>query len=350
MNNDSEALQSLFAWLLQDPPTNASSRDGEPSSPGTDAGSDGVEDLELADTDPLDSEEASPSLSSHCASEAFPPDRGGQQLKMGEIPAVQDRFYALLKRRVKTEIQRKPPLFPWESDVSDYPDYLLEEKVPEPLWTPQFLSLNLPVPVPEPVLAQLLERCQDLVQSSLRQGAKLVRAVEALFPGQPQTLNEVTGLVLRWAETQRGRQEPRNLASLLAQTDLPRTYEAATPRQQMVLSLLAAQDIIGSLTVDVSPVQPHKHRQWLTAAGMLHLEAEYQSGAEFPRLRVQCHLPCGGSLDIRCGETRATSQRPDEGCLSVEVFDPQPDQTYSLEVRFHNQDQKPLVFAICPKP
>ncbi|WP_017717729.1 hypothetical protein [Kamptonema formosum] len=350
MNKESEALQSLFAWLLQDPPTNASCRDGEPSSPGTDASGDGVDDLELADIDPLDSEEGSPALSSNCASEAFPPTPGGQQLKMGEIPAVQDRFYALLKRRVQIEIQRKPPLFPWESDVSEYSDCQLEEKVPEPLWTPQFLSLNLPVAVPEPVLVQLLERCQNLVQSSLRQGAKLVRAVEALFPGQPQTLNEVTGLVLRWAEAQRGRPEPRNLASLLAQTDLPSSYEAATPRQQMVLSLLAAQDIIGSLTVDVSPAGPRKYRQWLTAAGMLDLEAEYHSGVEFPRLRVQCHLPCGGSLEMRCGETRAMSQRPDEGCLSVEVFDPQPDQTYSLEVWFHNQDQKPLVFAICPKP
>src|SRR4028119_2296282 len=112
MNRDSEALQSLFAWLLQDPPINASAQAGDFSSSGTSAGDDGVEALEVADIDPLDSEEETPPISSHRASQVLPPDRGGQQLKLGDIPAVQDRFHSLLKRRMQIEIQEKLPLFP----------------------------------------------------------------------------------------------------------------------------------------------------------------------------------------------------------------------------------------------
>jgi hypothetical protein len=38
----------------------------------------------------------------------------------GEIPAVQDRFHALLKRRLLIEAQQKPPVFPWEKEAVDY--------------------------------------------------------------------------------------------------------------------------------------------------------------------------------------------------------------------------------------
>ncbi len=337
MNRNSEALQNLFAWLLQAPPTDASNPDGDSSSPGKTTGNDGIEDLELTDSDPLDSEEVSPLFSGCSASEGIPPDRGGQQLKMGEIPAVQDRFFSLLKRQLKTEIQRTPPLFPWESDVLEYPDYLLEEQVPERLWAAQLHKLNLPVRLPENILAQLLDRCADLVDSGLREGAKLVRAVEALFPDEPQALNYWADLVLRPA--------PR---SARPETDFPEAYESATPTQQMVLSLMAAREIMGNLTLNVSPSQRKEERQWLTGAGMLALEVEYRLAEQFPSLRVSSQLPCGGSLVFRCGQSQATAQRPDPGSLSVEVFDPQPGQTYSLEVRFHDLEQKPLMLAVCP--
>lgn len=337
MNRNSEALQNLFAWLLQDPPTDASTLAGAPSSPGTSAGNRGVEDLELADLDPLDSEEVSPPLSNRSASDGMSPDRGGQQIKMGEIPAVQDRFYAIVKRQLKSEIQRNLPCFPWESDVLEYPDYLLEEKVPQQLWLVHLQTLNLPVRVPEIILAQLLDRCTELVQSSLREGAKLVRAVEDIFPGQSVALNYWADLVLRPATR-----------SARPDIEFPDTYESATPTQQMVLSLMAAQEIMGNLTLKVAPNLRKVERQWLTAAGLMTLETDYQTQGRFPRLRIQSQLPCGGSLHLQCGQVQSTAQRPDSGCVSVEVFDPQPGQTYSLEVRFQNIDQKPLMLAVCP--
>lgn len=337
MNRDSEALQSLFAWLLQDPPINASPQAGDFSSSGTSAGDDGVEDLELADIDPLDSEEENPPISNHRASQVLPPDRGGQQLKLGDIPAVQDRFHALLKRRMQIEIQEKLPLFPWETEVSEYPDCGFEAQVPEQsLWTAQLQTLKLPVRVPETVLAPLLDRCQELVQSSLREGVKLVRAVEALFPDQSQTLNNIAGKMLLGPA--RGGYD----------FSFPDTYEAATQAEQILLSLLAAREIVGNLTLKVSPAQMRVERQWLTAAGVLSLDGEYQPEGQFPRLRIQSQLPCGGSLQLRCGQALATAQRPDGGCLSVEIFDPQPGQTYSLEVRFQNLENKPLMLAVCP--
>ncbi|HIK27046.1 MAG: hypothetical protein N3E45_07425 [Oscillatoriaceae bacterium SKW80] len=338
MNSNSEALQDLFAWLLQAPPTDASNPDGESSSPGKTTGNEGIEDLELTYSDPLDSEEVSRLFSNCIASEGIPLDeQGGQQLKLGEIPAVQDRFFSLLKRQLKTEIQRTPPLFPWESDVLEYPDYLIEEQVPERLWTAQLHKLNLPTRLPENILTQLFDRCAELVDSGLREGAKLVRAVEALFPDDLQALNYWADLVLRPAP-----RSPR------PETDFPEAYESATPTQQMVLSLMAAREIIGNLTLNVSPSQHKQERQWLTAVGMLTLEVEYRLTEHFPSLRVASQLPCGGSLVFRCGQSQATAQRPDPGYLSVEVFDPQPGQVYSLEVRFHNLDQKPLILAVCP--
>lgn len=335
MNKDSEALQDLFAWLLQDPPTDVSTLAGTPSSPGYFASHDGVEDLELADIDPLDSEEVSPPLSNRSASDGMSPDRGGQQLTMGEIPAVQDRFYAIVKRQLKSEIQRHLPCFPWESDVLEYPDYLFEEQVPNPVWLVQLQTLNLPVRLPETILAQLLDRCSEVVRSGLREGAQLVRAVEALFPGQSPSLNYWADLVLRPATR-----------SSKPEIEFPDTYELATPTQQMVLSLMAAREIMGNLTLKLSSSQRKVERQWLTAAGLLTLETEYQTQGRFPRLRIQSQLPCGGSLQMQSGDVQSTAQRPDTGCVSVEVFDPQPGQTYALEVRFQNLDQKPLMLAV----
>ena len=44
-----------------------------------------------------------------------------QSFNFGEIHAVQERFQALLKQRLRLEYENKPPLFPWESEVSEYP-------------------------------------------------------------------------------------------------------------------------------------------------------------------------------------------------------------------------------------
>ncbi|MBW4522783.1 MAG: hypothetical protein KME16_24350 [Scytolyngbya sp. HA4215-MV1] len=358
MNEDSDAMQQSFIRLLQDLAlTDVPPGTGQPA-PAQNI--DGVyrDDPAVAAWDTLDSEEFGV-FASQMGLHNLPFQRE-PLLQPGELPAVQDRFHALLKRRLQTEIQRHPPLFPWETEITDYEteslgvlqmaDMTEPSPVPvgasanrqRPVWLTQLQNLNLPVSLPETVLVQLLERCQEAVQSSLREGAKLVRVVESLFPDQSQSLNQLAGLVMV---------SPARSGGALASTafqgsDFPTSYEAAVPAQQMVLSLLAAREIIGSLTLSLSASAPTLERQWLTAAGVLTLQAGYTFGQTPGRLQIQGTLPCGGRLSLKAGEAHASTQRTSPGGLSLELLDLPTSQTYSLEVELQIPDQNPLVFAI----
>ncbi|MEG3977470.1 hypothetical protein QT970_23005 [Microcoleus sp. herbarium8] len=345
-NRDAEAFERHFLdWILQAPIPNASSEEQEnvndplPSEEwGETEENSGVEYWEWDEPDPLDYQMGSQSISP------------AQPLTIGEIPTVQDRFQTLLKERLRSEIEANPPLFPWETELKsyehDYPDDAVPQWVPPlHLWTPQLQNIRwgrLPIPIAQGVFAQLLEPCQQLVMSSLREGSKLVRAVDSLFPGQSEELNQLAGFVLRGAT--------RGITGLEVE-DLP-NYSEATIDQQMLMSLLAAREIIESLTLNCPVNQPPISREWLTALGTLTLSAQYLSNrnTEPPRpcLRVECEFPGGGSLELKGGDAEATAQRPNSGHLSVELFDPQPDKTYALEVKFQNFDTRPLMFAIRP--
>ncbi|HEY9645563.1 MAG TPA: hypothetical protein V6C88_04290 [Chroococcidiopsis sp.] len=257
---------------------------------------------------------------------------------------MQDRFYTLLKSRLRAEIEQKPPLFPWETEFCDYEsevtDWNAPKLVPAGLWSTHLLNLSLPVPMPEAVLNQLFNHCQAVVQTSLREGAKLVRAVEELFPGQSQTLNHLAGLVVATPA------RSGSSASLAALPGLPNRYDAATQPQQMALSLIAAREILESLTLRVSPEQPKIERQWNTAVGTLTLQAETLSG-QGP-LRIQGQLPSSGSLHLKGDDVQAIAQRTNPGYISVELYDFQPDRAYPLEVRLSDSDQTPLILAIYP--
>jgi len=358
MDNHSEALISqLLAWLQQDSvPTAAAPADGL-SADATSA------DLEMDDLDPLDVEELNvaydrtdeatpgrePSTDGLPPTQATPSPSSGWlgAGRTGEIPIVQNRFHALLKRRLQLEIERHPPLFPWETSISEYEhegaDAVAATWVPPiHLWMPQIARLNLPVSLPETALAQLLNACTQAMQSSLQPGAKMVRAVGSLFPEQPvASLNDLAGLVLLYPTRS-------TQAEQLLNTD----YEAATDEQKMALSLLAAKEIINELTLGVTPDNPVE-RQWQTALGQVNIKAEYKvqntvsvetpSGAS---LRVQVRLPKGGSATLGTHQASATAQRSYPGHISVELFDLQPNQTYPLEIRFSDLEQEPLVFAI----
>jgi hypothetical protein len=264
----------------------------------------------------------------------------------GEIPAVQDRFYALLKRRLQTEIQRNPPLFPWEKEFSEYPpesaDYGLAHPVlSSSLLMAQLRRLALPIPMPEVLLADLLGRCQDVVASSLREGAKLVKVVEEWFPNQSPTLNQLAGMVM--VSPARGSSLQQQLERLGGE-NLPGSYDMAIPTQQMTLSLLAAREILNLLTVNVSAQQPRAERRWLTDLGVLDLQVEYLADPITPSVRVLAELPCGGSLQLQTNQVRSLAERSDAGDLRLDLADLVPDQTYALEVRL--DEQSVLVFAL----
>jgi hypothetical protein len=351
MHDDSEVLQKKLLKLLQDLIPDVSLADMEAVSRQITG--------DLGHVSPTSVHSFSPQDASSLTSNQHGydvPEQRETLLELGEIPAVQDRFYSLLKQRLQTEIQKNPPLFPWESELQEYETDILSSgvlstteapadrvatgrgQVPAWLWVNQLKSLNLPMALPETVLTQLLQRCQEVAQSGLREGAKLVSAVEELFPDQNQALNYLAGLVI--TSPARSPQAVENPSSSVS-------YEAAAPAQQMLLSLLAAREILSSLSLVLSTNQPKVEREWVTEAGVLSLVAEYESDLDFSRLRIQSHLPCGGSLLLYGSEgPQSKAERPVGGNLSVELFDLEPHQIYSLEVRLNEKDSDPLVFMI----
>ncbi len=296
--------------------------------------------LPTDDLDPLVSEDFSSITPVLRDSVNFSPHSGVRLIHSGEIRTVQDRFHAILKRRLQAEIQRNPPLFPWETEITDY-EYEQTELAlgssSQGSWMAHLRNLNLPLALPELVLAELLEQCRRVVQLSLLEGAKLIQTVEALFPGHEQDLNALAGVVLLGASR----------SATLSAEELPESFETATPEQQMVLSLLAAKQMLDTLTIKVSEVQPVAERQWMTAMGLLTLEARYQTQGD-GGLKVQGRVPCAASLVLRSGAVETQASRLDPGHLSVELLGLQANQTYPLEVYLQGDDQQPLVFAVCP--
>jgi hypothetical protein len=185
MNRDPENIQKQILALLQDLLPNASVSDAEAISQAL-GGNTTDRSVLFEPLSPF------PSQNMNSASSGFPgsasPSQREALFQLGDVPAVQDRYYALLKNRLQSEIEQNPPLFPWETEQYRYETGWL--------WSRQLKTIQLPIPVPGDLLAKLLERCQNLAQSSLKEGAKLVQAVEELFPNQPEALNHLAGLVM----------------------------------------------------------------------------------------------------------------------------------------------------------
>jgi hypothetical protein len=289
-----------------------------------------VEEMEWEELDPLDSEEI----------DVFYPE--SQPLALGEIPTVKDRFESLLRDRLRMEIQQKPPLFPWETEwVADaiYPDVLNEVGVPDPSWwTAQREHFKWSAFLPETVFAQLLAPCQKMLHSALQDGAKLVGAVQTFFPEDPRGLNEWAGRLML------GEVRDPELQNL----QLP-AYEVATEKQKMVLLLLAAREIIDTLTLTCFWNRAPVSQEWRTTLGVLNLEVEYSSRDYGNCLRILAQLPAGGCLQFKSDRVETTARRAEAGYLNMELVDPQPDRIYRLNVLFHDAEQNPLCFAILPR-
>lgn len=350
MNSDSEMIRSLLLRLLEEPSSlsstpsgnSASSPSGKVSqaneSSGVDPQEDWVAEHGATPWDPLNSEELS----------SLPPEMARPDLvakthsffDLGDIPAVQDRFQALLKRKLQTEIERRPPLFPWESEVQEYPVDLPVFSAPEGVWIAHLRSLNLPTRLPDAVLADLLKRCQAIAATPLQQGLKLIKAVESLFPDQPQTLNQMADMVLVSAGAHRGSVTSAHMANL--STD----YDGANPQQKIALSMLAAQEILNNLSLSLSVDEPHRLRTWITAHGPIHVEATYNAEHHPQQIDLRIHLPISGTVQLQGQEVAAAAQRSGAGYLNLGISNPQPTQAYSLQIKLAGAEQTPLQFNI----
>ncbi|OZH52939.1 hypothetical protein AFK68_21040 [Hydrocoleum sp. CS-953] len=337
MNNETNKQvetfeKNFFDWLLSKPSSKEILAVGESQKPIEDRSAEIKGEEEWEELDPLDSEEID-----------CPYYNESPPITLGEVPTVYNRFESLLQKRLKAEIEAKPPIFPWEEPGYDteYPDVEAQDWVSSiSLWASQMKNIrwrNLSIPLTDSVTYQLLKSCQEIVKSDLLPGIRLVKAVENLFPGQSQSLNNLAGLVLV------GQSRDGELISPQVTN-----YDTATPRQQMLLSLLAAKEILSSLTLTCHLNQSVVRRQWESTLGWINIEAEYSIPEDRASacLRIKGQLPAAASLKIQGREVQATSQRSDPGTLWVELFDPQPDQKYELIIKLFNWDE-PLKFAVC---
>lgn len=254
---------------------------------------------------------------------------------------MQERFQAVLKRRLQVEIQNHPPLFPWETQLVDYPEFVEESSialVPAWGWLAQQSKLNLPVPLPEQIFQQLMDKCQLLLTSSLPLGPKLVQAVEGFFPEDYQLINDLAGLVLRSSY--------RSVDALETIPNIQRDYSDLQPRQQMALSLMAAKQLLENLTLAISFAHPVIEQQWQTDAGTLIVRAELQSVGKLIKLRVHSELPTPGVVKLEGNGTQAVASSVDANKASVEL-DCQPvNQTFTLAIACPELEQQPLLLAI----
>ena len=251
---------------------------------------------------------------------------------------MQTHFQSLLKRRLQSEIERRPPLFPWETELQEYP---LGATAPRSSpWLAQLRSLQLPTALPDAVLTRLLTRCQTLAQAALQPGVQLIQAVDELFPEQPETMNQIAGLVLAAGPSRDG----NNNRLQALEHAFPAGYEGANPQQQVTLAMLAAHEIFDTLTLSVSATAPTTERCWESAQGPLDLTVTY--GAD--GLQISAQLPGPGALRL-VGQGESVEQRQG-GAVTLSLPNPDLEQFYPLEVSLGTDEPTTLTFTLVVRP
>jgi hypothetical protein len=332
MNNDSDQIKSLFFELLQ------------PANPTIPSPSGDRVPIKAPIPEESASEVGSEAVSSERSQDSF---ETAQSFNFGDISTVQDRSHALLRNRLRLEFENRLPVFPWENEVKEYPVELpiefpafAQQPVSHlmPAWWPQIEQFRVANTLPQAVISQLLERCQVMAQSSLKQGSKLVKTVEALFPDYTSALDPIAQIVLTPAYRSSSRQ-----SSVLQELEtIAGSYDSASPEQQIALSMMAAQEIMSALTLAVSVQQPRLTREWITAQGLLTLDMVYQDGM----LLFHAQMPSGGELRLLGNACESTTVRSQRGRLSLVESEPEIGKTYVLEVTLQESGHRPLRFAV----
>ncbi|MGG6270819.1 hypothetical protein ACQ4M3_40590 [Leptolyngbya sp. AN03gr2] len=194
--------------------------------------------------------------------------------------------------------------------------------------------------MPDNLLEQLLERCQTVAVGSLREGAKLVQAVEALFPSQNQLLNNIAGYVMV-APVRSKAAKLQDLATEIGE-ELPATFDSAIETQQIALSLLAARQILEALTLHISPGQSIVERRWDTRIGTLLLKAGYKDN----QLLIRAMLPCGGGMSLRTESENNIVDRSDAGVVQLNLSNPCLDRSYSIRIQLDAPNSSDITFTL----
>jgi hypothetical protein len=254
---------------------------------------------------------------------------------------IQFRTNQLIENRLKDELIAKDELiganpgalFAWEPEIPS--------DCESSIWVPQLNKLRINKTLPKQVLIRLFEKSQEVVQSSFREGMRLVHAIEELFVGQnSQELYNIAKLVVQSNYRSGGL-----ITDELETDELEIDYETALPQQQILLSLLAAKELIDSLTISVSPEQTFAKHQWMTHFGSLTIEVRYQL-EDVPALQITGQLPCEGYLELQVEPAPVIIECLSSGKFKYELLNPQSNQTYPLKVQPGEQNLYPLTFAI----
>jgi hypothetical protein len=342
MNSDADTLRSFLIGLLDyfSPAIASPSGGVDGGSPQSDQRASGIESSGESGTSGnfrrfTDDPAAPSSDSSDNTRVAFemPP-----LSELGELPAVQTHFQSLLKRRLQTEIEQNPPLFPWETELQEYPVGVVATAASP--WMVQLRSLNLPTVLPDDILSTLLSRCQALLRDGvLKPGQQLVEAVQVLFPEQPEAMNQIAGLVVAGPT--------RSGPDLATQPDIqnafPEGYGGANPQQQITVAMLAARDIFDALTLTLSPRSPQVERQWDTALGVVTVTCTYQPTEA--TVHIAAHLPGAGALRLGSDTNLITSQGQG-GQLQLTLSQPELGRCYPLEVSLGSAATAPLTLSL----
>lgn len=336
MNRDSDIIGDLMDWLFQpsvppSPPSGDRVRTPAQEPPNQPAAGFSLEALTLDDIVRHSSEMT---FEDDALAHLDPSPRSGINpiFESGDLPAVQDHFESVIKRRLRQEIEQRPPLFPWETALEEYPDPVAEGAVSP--WLCHLKSLAIPAALPDDVLATLLSRCQDLAHQGLQSGARLVQAVEELFPNSSNQLDPVARTVLMPAF-----RSPQAAARIAELSRLD--YASATEPQRMALAMLTARTIFDSLEVQLSPHKPQHSREWQAEAGSLSLTVTYAPST----LEVQVTLPAAGTITLHHPDQKTSATRQTPGALTLNLDQPQLGQVYRLDIVL-DEDSPSLQFCI----
>lgn len=256
-----------------------------------------------------------------------------------DFSILENRFQELIKQRLSLEIERHPPLFPWETEVMEYPAEIYEEVTPSKI--PAWLSeLVLPVKFPVHILSELVQACSQMIDSLDPQPMQMVKAVSQLFPQDLNFLHQQAGIIAIAGID-------RSATTVAPDQELwydVEDYENCSFEQQMTLSLLAAQQILNALILNLSVEQPFLTKEWETQRGIIFVKADYLIPHQ--QIRVEIKAPDQGEISWHNQQKMIKVNCHESESITFYFTQVQEDQVYTVNVNLFDSSTNFLTFGL----
>jgi hypothetical protein len=253
---------------------------------------------------------------------------------MSDLSILENRFQEIMKRRLTLEIERRPPLFPWETEIVEYPT---------DNQSPSWLSrLALPVQLPAQVLSQLIQACSQRLDSFEPHPKKIVQVVSELFPNQLDFLNNQANIMRLAVAT-------RSSATLIKDSSLNsdlEDYEECSLEQKMTLSLLAVEQIFKALILNLSVTKPLINQEWEIETGKILVQGTYFNSNSIPQIKVEINVPDQGEITwIYQNQTLKMNCNPSEK-VTFYLTEIELEKIYSVKISLFDPAQSSLTFGL----